>query len=73
MLGAYLRKRKAVLIFCPTKNLCEQVAKKLSMVMPMQYPDYNKSDLVFTDIDTEIILMIDYLKSISKHLKPNTV
>lgn len=41
--------------------------------MPIQYPDYNKSDLVFSDIDTEIISMIDYLKSISKHLKQNTV
>jgi len=30
MLASYLRKKKAVLIFCPSKNQCEQVAKKLS-------------------------------------------
>ena len=40
MLATYLRKKKAVLIFCPSKNLCETVAKKLASLMPIQYPDY---------------------------------
>ena len=27
--SVYLRKKKAVLIFCPSKNQCEEVAKRL--------------------------------------------
>eukprot|EP00347_Sterkiella_histriomuscorum_P009329 403341625 len=55
VLSSYLRKKKAVLIFCPSKVQCEQVAKKLAAIMPTQYPEYeSKQSLHYEDIETEI-------------------
>jgi hypothetical protein len=39
---AYLRKKKAVLIFCPTKPGCEKLAETLSNKLPIQYPEYKE-------------------------------
>lgn len=63
-MASYLRKKKAALIFCPTKNLCEQVAKKLANQLPIQYPDYkvqDKTTVTYTDVDNEVRDMIQYL------------
>jgi replicative superfamily II helicase len=32
--ASYVRKKKAVLIFCPTKNGCEDMATRLSNILP---------------------------------------
>lgn len=62
MLASYLRKKKAVLIFCPTKNQCEQVAKRLSCQLPIQYPEYASSQpLSYGNVDDEIKDMVNYL------------
>jgi hypothetical protein len=59
MLASYLRKKKAVLIFCPTKNQCEQVAKRLASQLPVQYPEYaSKQVLNYGDIESEIKEMV---------------
>jgi superfamily II DNA helicase RecQ len=59
MLASYLRKKKAVLIFCPTKNQCEQVAKRLAMQLPIQYPEYaQKENLTYGDVENEVRDMI---------------
>ena len=36
--AVYARKKKAVLIFCPSKNQCEEVAKRLCNWIPKQFP-----------------------------------
>jgi hypothetical protein len=67
MLASYLRKKKAVLIFCPTKNLCETVAKRLSCQLPIQYPEYQESEgLTYGDIDKEIQDMLNWLAKNNK-------
>ena len=63
MVAAYLRKKKAVLIFCPSKNQCEQVARKLANHLPIQYPEYKNTSqtLIFGEVEAEIRDMIQYL------------
>ena len=43
--------------------MCEIVAKKLSLQLPMQYQEYKASNsLVYDDIDTEVREVIENLK-----------
>ena len=39
---AYLRKKKAVLVFCPTKNDCQKTAKFIADKLPVQFAEYKK-------------------------------
>ena len=45
MAGAYMFKNKAVLVFCPSKNQCEETAKRMAKWMPKL-----TSNSAFTDI-----------------------
>jgi hypothetical protein len=63
---AYLRKRKAVLIFVPTKAGCQKVAQQIANLMPISFPEYATSTknspikpsptkpLEWTDLVTEL-------------------
>ncbi|CDW81021.1 dna polymerase theta [Stylonychia lemnae] len=67
LLASYMRKRKAALIFCPSKNMCETYAKKLAFILPAQYPEYeSQRNLNYDDIENEIKSIIAYLQSQKK-------
>ena len=40
---AYLRKKKAVLVFCPTRDGCQKTAKHIADKLPVQFPEYKKT------------------------------
>lgn len=39
---AYLRKKKAVLVFCPTRDGCQKMAKFIADKLPVQFSEYKK-------------------------------
>ena len=79
--AVYARKKKAVLIFCPTKNLCEEVAKRLCVnQLPRQFPEYAKSAQnckganEFTDLENEVKGLCDQYRRLGIQLsKQNEV
>lgn len=44
--GAYMRKNKAVLVFCPSKTGCEEQAKKMAKIVPIGYASDQFSDVI---------------------------
>ena len=54
--AVYTRKKKAVLVFCPSKKQCEDVAIALCRQLPLQFPEYADAQktLEFTNVDEEI-------------------
>ena len=39
---AYVRKKKAVLVFCPTRDGCQKMAKFIANKLPVQFAEYKK-------------------------------
>ena len=63
---SYVRKQKAVVVFCPSKDQCEKVAISLSQGMPMQFKLYSERDRAkatdFSSLEEELNhLVYDYL------------
>lgn len=56
----YVRKRKAVLVFCPTKQGCETTATFLAKRLPFQFPEYAaEGRLDFSDLVGEFKQIVD--------------
>ena len=68
---AYLRKKKAVLVFVPTRDGCQRTATLLAQKLPVQFLEYRparysspavrkqEQQLVFTDLVTELREIVD--------------
>ena len=86
---AYLRKKKAVLVFCPTRDGCQKMAKLLSEKLPIQFPEYKnvakaqqrnsqkiQHELEFTELPEEledIVAQVVSVKTKGKGMSRDTV
>lgn len=70
---AYVRKKKAVLVFCPTRDGCSSTALKLSQLLPVQYVEYTPpprvsgttkpkpTPLAFSDLVSELQQIVKFV------------
>lgn len=75
---AYVRKKKAVLVFCSMKKLCEQMAHHIASKLPLQFEEYAKvpspglggklvaPKLEFTEISQELR---DIVSQVVEHIQ----